>query len=480
MRIKGHSTIELTNVKTGNVERFEDDNMLTNAVQLFLQDTGMLWDTPLKNNAIRNTPIKTLFGGLLLFDDNITENANNVVIPAGLTMVANGSAETVADGEDGVTEFGSWNYTESGWLDDGTFAMVWDFATTQGNGTIKSACLTSKAMGYAGIGNASSLSSRQTRSGLLLQDNSGYGYHIDPVSASILNRIVDISMTNSRITFVDYYNIIYDSGHTSEHISTTGKLKLITKKVPLSKFDIRESYQYNNENGQNYIPQVVDEITLPSAFLNALGNSSPSLAGRFGNYYYILAGNLNLGAGEYLQGVRINCTTHVVQSFILTNTTQAAFETSDFGITFGHDTAAICSNNNRVIFQNIFDNSDTTEVQADVIGTNGNYNADGGCTYIREEGCYAGSSGVRIDMANRTAIASNVGMTRGRYGRNLSSDNPFLFSYSNYNGGYWGMDWFALSHTLDYMATINNLQEAVVKTSDKTMKVTYVLSFSDN
>ena len=63
---------------------------------------------------------------------------------------------------------------------------------------------------------------------------------------------------------------------------------------------------------------------------------------------------------------------------------------------------------------------------------------------------------------------------------NLSSDNPFLFSYSNYNGGYWGTDWFTLSHTLDYMATINNLQEAVVKTSDKTMKVTYVLSFSDN
>lgn len=475
MKIKGHSTIELTNVKTGEVERYEDDNMVTNALQLFLRDTGMLWDAPLKLNAVRNTPIKTLFGGLLLFDDNITENVNNVVIPAGLTMTGNGAAETVAAGQDGVTELGSWNYTESGWMSDGSYKMVWDFATTQANGTIKCACLTSKAMGYTGIGNASSLSSRATRSSLILQDNSGYGYHIDPVSASILNRIVDVNMTNSRITFVDYYNMYYNSEHDSEHMSVTGKLKLITKKAPLAKFDIRESYVYNNEEGQNFIPQVTTEVTLPSAFVNALGSATPSLAGKFGDYYYILAGSLNLAAGSSLQGVRINCTTNVVQSFTITNTTQTAFVTSDFNITFGHDTVAICSNNNRVIFQDIFDNSDTTEVQANINDTFGEY----GCAHIREEGCYVGSNSIRIDMVNRTAIASNIAMPRGRYGRNLSSDNPFLFNYSNYNGGYWGMDWFSLSHTLDYMATINNLQEQVVKTAEKTMKITYVLSFTD-
>lgn len=42
MKIHGHSTIELRNVKTGKVEKYEDDNMVTNALQRFLQDTGMV------------------------------------------------------------------------------------------------------------------------------------------------------------------------------------------------------------------------------------------------------------------------------------------------------------------------------------------------------------------------------------------------------------------------------------------------------
>lgn len=479
MKIKGHSIIELRDVHTGKKDIYEDDNMITNAVQLFLEDTGMLWESPIKTNFVRNTPIKTLFGGLLLLNDNLTENANNVIAPYGLTMTGNGAAEIVSNGEEGVTELGSWNYTESGWMDDGSYAMVWDFATTQANGTIKCACLTSGNMGYIGIGNAASGSRKQAGRNMYLQDNSESDYRIDPISNSVLNRIVDVNMTNSRITFVDYWNIYYDSTHASEHMTSTGKIKLITKKVPLSKFDIRESYIYNNEGGQNYISQGVTELTMPSAFLTALGNSSPSLHGKFGNYYYILAGNLSLAPSASLQGVRINCTTNVVESFTITNTTDTNFLTSDFGITFGHDTVAICSNHNRVIFQDIFNNSDTDVVSVTISGTAGNYEATGGCEYIREDGCFAGNEGYRIDMINRTVTLTNINMPRGRYGRVLSSDNPFLFNYSAYHGGYWGSDFFSLSHSMDYIATINNLQEEVIKTPEKTMKVTYILRFSD-
>ena len=38
---------------------------------------------------------------------------------------------------------------------------------------------------------------------------------------------------------------------------------------------------------------------------------------------------------------------------------------------------------------------------------------------------------------------------------------------------------FNVVKTTNYLATINNLQEQVVKTAEKTMKITYVLSFEE-
>ena len=34
--IKGKTTLELTDVNTGKVERFEDENILTNAIELYI------------------------------------------------------------------------------------------------------------------------------------------------------------------------------------------------------------------------------------------------------------------------------------------------------------------------------------------------------------------------------------------------------------------------------------------------------------
>ena len=478
MKIKGHSIIELKNIKTGKIERFENDNMLTNAVQLLLQDTGMLWDSPVKMNEIRNTPVKTLFGGLLLFDQNLTENVNNVTYPGGLNMIGNGAAEYVADGEDGVTEFGSWNYTESGWLNDGKYAMVWDFSTTQANGTISCACLTSRRNGYVGVGNSTSNNSRTTPNSNVLMDNHANPYNIDQDSNQVLNRIFDVSTVNSKVTYAKYSNVVYSSQTAADHMSTTGKLKLITKKLPLTKFDLRESYGYNNEGGQDFIPSIETEVTLPYDFVTALNNSTPSVYGRYGDHFYMLAA-FNSGVGSVTQGVRINCSTKVAQSFTITNNTDSAFAISDFGITFGSDTVAMYSslNGNKVIFQDIFNNSDSDEIEITLPGAYGNYDADGGAMLIRESGCIMGHN-MYIDLVNRTITPVNTSLG-GRFGRFLSNDNPFFYNYSNKNGGYWNQNFFAIGRTTDYLATINNLEEPVTKTPEKTMKVTYILSFND-
>ena len=66
MKIHGHSIIELRNVKTGEIERYEDDNMVTNALNYYFQDVGAWNINPIYDTNVRNNLIPQLLGGLLL------------------------------------------------------------------------------------------------------------------------------------------------------------------------------------------------------------------------------------------------------------------------------------------------------------------------------------------------------------------------------------------------------------------------------
>ena len=156
LRIKGHMKVTLTNAKTGEQEVIEKDNMQTNGIAEYLTNLGWMNS----DNLTKSNLVKELLGGILVFDDAITEDANIVKAPGGLHMVANGACE-VANGqaEGDPTEMGSWvqeSETGSGWKDDGTYHLIWEWGLGQGNGKIASACLTSKEWGHSGEGNSKS------------------------------------------------------------------------------------------------------------------------------------------------------------------------------------------------------------------------------------------------------------------------------------------------------------------------------------
>ena len=156
LRIKGHMKVTLTNAKTGEQEVIEKDNMQTNGIAEYLTNLGwMNSDNLTKSNLVKET-----LGGILIFDDNISEDATIVKAPGGLHMVANGACE-VSNGQavGDPTEMGSWvqeSETGSGWKADGTYHLIWEWGLEQGNGEIASACLTSKEWGYSGEGNSDS------------------------------------------------------------------------------------------------------------------------------------------------------------------------------------------------------------------------------------------------------------------------------------------------------------------------------------
>ena len=148
MKLKGHTTIELTDVNTGKKEVHEDDNLITNAISEILGYHGSCflcssYDVFGSNDITYFSPLLKLTGGLLLFDSAIEENPATLRAPAGVSLVgcASGISYNGAN-----TMAGSYNKEESGKVDNG-YKHVWDFGTSQANGQIACACLTTCAGG---------------------------------------------------------------------------------------------------------------------------------------------------------------------------------------------------------------------------------------------------------------------------------------------------------------------------------------------
>ena len=247
MKIKGHSIIELTDVKTGKKEVYENDNMVTNALDKYFEDVGAFNTSPLYDTNVRNDLIPKLLGGLLILDTELQEDANNIICPTGVKMIGNGAYNVSSGNESEVTELGTYDQVESHWTSDGKMVFVWNFSTSQANcdpdsgQQIKCLCLTSANHGYIGEGNANSgkyfpVNGTYRRSDYTL---SGTPNSISIDGKEYQNsRIVHASKASNTITMIDLYNFVRTGDHIEEHMSETGKIKLITYKEPIKKLDL--------------------------------------------------------------------------------------------------------------------------------------------------------------------------------------------------------------------------------------------------
>ena len=155
--MKGKTKIILTNVETGEQEIHEDNNLITNALDKII-------NIEMANNNAPNTnilPIATnALGGIMLFDGPLTESVDNIHFPVEAHLV--GYADTNPNTRD--SHRGSWNSIESGKTGTG-YVSVWDFGTTQANGTIKAVARTHVHGGSCPIYNFNSPNLIMTQSG---------------------------------------------------------------------------------------------------------------------------------------------------------------------------------------------------------------------------------------------------------------------------------------------------------------------------
>ena len=253
-KITGHTRIELTTVKTGEKKIIEHDNTFQSQfLASYLRSLGAANNSPFSVSEWRNRPLwRNLCGGIFLFRDEITAPAE--YMPAGNLMVANGSFGVTNNGT--PAELGSYNSIESSTGGANSIALVFDWGTSQGNGTISCVCLTSEVGGFIGYGNASGEAAENAKSILELQSSQANGsvfyyggekYYV--ASVNMTAKKVKIWKAIDQITKASIFQGQDDEEteytYSGDVVGQSNATQIITRRISQTEFAIMpcDSYQ---------------------------------------------------------------------------------------------------------------------------------------------------------------------------------------------------------------------------------------------
>lgn len=482
MALKGKTTFELTNVNTGEVEVIEDTNMITNALQEFVATYGYFGCDVLGGNILGNDSFwVNALGGLFLFDTKLDENVNNILMPAGVKMVGNGSYNISNSGS--VTELGSYNTSESGLQSDGSIKFVYDFSTQQANGSIACACLTSKIGGYIGMGNKDRIciynenynfkkfisdSFHQRRSGIagIAGSNQNAQHLLYPV------------YSENAIYFTNPYNIDYNANYVNQHWSTTKKIQILKVKAGFTSIGIKERL---------LLDQVVEtyDIDIPQDILTYMGTNKYTAVINSdidGNVYVMFCkmsyntDSFALGAGTFCWIMKIDREMNAT-AYKFTNNVGKILSFSRIGSVFEGDYIWLFESSSPYNIYGIkyTDSTQIIETGINVGAVNKLFviekNLIGVMKNYSSSNCYAPLVYDVINNELRQVNGVCVDSSRDIYIPFIDKKGVYMHVYCSSSSNY-----FSVLKDPRYLATINNLSEPVVKTASKTMKVTYTIT----
>lgn len=436
--IKGQTTIILTD-KNGNKEIHKDNNLVTNALQNFFANGGWMNPSPFassNSNLISEDMVVRMLGGLLLLDTAQTESANTVMIEKGTKMIGNGSNGVASN--DAVTELGSYNSEESGWNDAGTvFTQVWDFSTSQANGTIKSVCLTSKANGYIGEGN--------TTSNVRKSDAGNYSNFSD-------NMFSLTKTTNAKAIGYDnnyIYSVVNDT--------TSKTLTFVRTRCPQTSVDMRDILNVAKNEvlaTYDYSSWISDARYYATVYNTYMDD----------NYLYIVLpmqrGSTYIFADDTpIRLVKVARTGYAitVDVFSPTSTGIASADGTKAVVTDGY---LIVNNSTNFYKVNLSNVADVTQL------TNAGSSTD--FTVLQNHGGRVYTRDAVIDTEADAVYVRNCGMESNNY---TKTGNPLLCLQSPTSNT-------TIKRWNGYLGTVNNLAKSITKDVTRTMKVIYTLTFS--
>lgn len=519
--IKGHTKIELTNVKTGQKKVIEDTNMITNGMSNFMMSNPFnsiplsVGYRPFVDDVPRSYQ---LCGGLLLFNKPIAEDPDMIFPPAGNKMIGNACAG-ISSGS-AIPEFGYFDANNSTFEYEGdttTQKFVFDFSTSQGNGEISSVCLGSMLAGYMGFGNHSGMRTDETVGNLNFSNTSynpfyeyNFGHYSSSVFYATYNRNNEtkvggypflIDYHKNCIYMTDWSAFIYNSSAQDQHFSS-GTLKLQKYYFPLSSLNplhkISTSYL-------GVAPYQECTVEIPSEIVNAVGSAQAynQVFNSYDGTYLIVTGKssnyIEPDATFYVLHVNADLETKL---YTVKNTTGKRIWNvyTRYTTNYYKDTMAI---KDGYLFCQTYENNTTTPVEffkisltdsTDVVSLGTlthkttlldfmNFSYVSNRLFIHNNSTnnkgHSNFAEYIIDDVENVILPVNTRFWRKELHHFAICGCDFMyFVVDNISTGTADNDMFLMFNPM-YLATINNLPEPVVKTADLTMKITYTLTCTE-
>ncbi len=461
--MKGYTKIELTNVHTGEKEVVEKHNIITNnLVEMYKTYLLCTRQSAYFNNT--DPLYQNGMGGIILFSNPLTEDVNKFGVSLDSVDDITGCAGNFVNNT-GDKKLGSRNINESKNIENG-YKYVWDFGTSQANGTISAIGLThnvatiSSNSAYAtpfvmevfsasypasyiycyGLGNYtfSNIVSydfdNNTFVAVNLISNTEIKftvYKVDTVTQHILpstimrpgsKKILKLSETTVNLPIeinINSGNILdgFDGYYYYVEHTNYSRLKL----ARISK----TNFKYDSEYG-------LKDTTYDSSFIYALSSNDISIYDRIANgYLYIRV----YSGSAHLHKIKLSDPTKY----------------KDLTIPKYNSSYANMASNGKCIY------------------TSGNiiFPDDSIVHYSRNS--LNDASNTNYYFANTSTLGINANTVI------LVSSDTTKFVIINTSTSNANMD-IGVGYFYNSLSTINNLSSSVVKTADKTMKITYTLT----
>lgn len=478
--MKGHATVELTDIATGDKKVIQEDNMVTDAVAHLFSDNinGMaLLDystlVPLGNKCMK---------GGLLFENEIPEESNRIYAPSDNTCIgyASDDINTTTD-----TKRGSYNANESATTDDG-YRWVWDFNTSQGNGIISSLALTFPAAGIGYMYNGTSGFVRRRYRDFVFASGGNTAVNANAASVRPFNYMVSADIANNLFTSI--------------YVDTNG-IQITDYSYPWQAMGLKSSFSPSDakESASNYI-YIENFFEAGWKWAEFDGNDE---------CFYIFGSNT--AVTRNIRWVKVNKLQYNQEhgelelddglSFYDVYATPYSHSSGtsyrQFSCAYRNGYLYLCSTDKTGLYKvNITDSVDISFIEFGFTGryleyramtTTGSANtvADMRSRIIQFEDYIIGGNFI-VSTVDDSVKSANIPADEGlnHVTRFIPTGGTYMLSvgyYYFYSAHSSGSSVYAIRMGLwhgPYIATINNLTEPIMKTATQTMKITYTLSES--
>lgn len=443
--LTGKTEIILTDVNTGEEKHYEDNNTVTNALNYILKQYGYITDprmfyrdgTSMNYSGGMRPFYKTLLGGLLLFDRYIDPNGGETIFAPSDTNLVGCGAYGLSGGTSNVVR-GTYNSTESEYSSSTkTMKYVYDFSTSQANGTIASVCLTSLNGGLTSYGHKNGASSSGGVYPTFIstsEKSNGYSLHSFGTTTFLIDCDGDYELRYVVNSTTDVSVVKYgtDFKKISIFASNNGKTKLDETHFSVT-LSSTSSITMSYDSSENKL-YIIDKTSLSngsSCNINTLNlgdgtSASTTFTNKSGVTVYLVRDCIQNGI-LYL----IEVSSKNVYSAPLDDLTSVTtLGTYSSGYTNG---------------PHIFGHNGITFLES--------YS---GQSYVLKDGLMLKREDRLYDSVQENVYFIPINGTHGLY--------VYSSNYSN------------IKLVTHYLATINNLAEPITKTATNTMKIIYTIS----